>query len=192
MKKSSASQAVSPSSPPASASQLEGVLVGAPNQTIISQNLVTRRTKCLINFTLEDFSRIHAQFANKNRPSCVETPVYSFYENDRIKFQIKLFPSKHSMNLDALYVGSDPSAQLFIDVFLVETSGRRFNFEYGRKVECQLNFENTENNGHFVYDRDDLEKKRDKLFVGDKLIIGIEVNATWIDCTEGNSIASEN
>jgi hypothetical protein len=160
-------------------------LVGVPNQDLLIQNLRTRRTKCLINFALEDFSRIHTQFSDKNRPSFIETPVYSFHENERIKFQLRFSPSKHSLTADAIYRGSITSAQLFLDLFLVDSNGRRFNFEYGRKVECTVSSLNTESLNNFIYDRDDLEKRRDKLFIGDKLVIGVEVNATWVDVGDG-------
>ena len=83
-----------------------------------------------------------------------------------------------------MYKGAEPSAQLFFDIFLLDNYGKRYNFEYGRKVECIVNAQNTESPGNFVYDRDDLEKKRDKLFLADKLTLGVEVNATWIDFSE--------
>ena len=156
------------------------LLVGVPNQDLLYQNLRTRRTKCLINFALEDFSRIHTQFSDKNRPSFIETPVYSFYENEKIKFQVRFSPSKHALTADIIYKGSEASAQLFVDMFLVDNNGRRYNFEYGRKVESTVSSLSTESLNIFVYDRDDLEKRRDKLFAGDKLVIGIEVNATWV------------
>ncbi len=162
-------------------------VVGQPNQEILNQTMRTRRTKAVINFALEDFSRIHSQFSDKNRPAYIETPVYAFHENDKIKFQLRLLPSKHSLNVDALYKGSEPSAQLFLDIFLCDSYGRRYNFEYGRKVECQLSSVNSENTGNFIYDRDDLEKKREKLFVGDKLVLGCEVNATWVDISEAGA-----
>ena len=69
-------------------SQDSSFVVGAPTQETVNQNLRTRRTKAIINFALEDFSRIHAQFMNKNRPAYVETPVYAFFDNEKIKFQI--------------------------------------------------------------------------------------------------------
>lgn len=151
----------------------------------MAQSLRTRRTKCIVNFGLEDFTRIHTQFSDKSRSTAyIETPVYSFYENEKIKFQLRLHPSKHSLNVDVLYKGAEPSAQLFFDIFLLDNYGKRYNFEYGRKVECIVNAQNTESPGNFVYDRDDLEKKRDKLFLADKLTLGVEVNATWIDFSE--------
>jgi hypothetical protein len=166
-------------------------VVGAPSQETLNQNLRTRRTKAIINFALEDFSRIHSQFSDKNRPAYIETPVYSFHDNEKIKFQLRLLPSKHSMNVDALYKGTEPSAQLFLDIFLLDSYGRRYNFEYGRKVECQLSSVNSENPGNFIYDRDDLEKKREKLFIGDKLVLGLEVNATWVDISDTAQNISE-
>lgn len=145
------------------------------------QTFRTRRSKCLINFTLEDFSRIHTHFSDKNRPGYIETPVYSFSDNERIKFQLRFVPTKHHMSAEVLYRGSDYSAQLLADIYLVDVNGRRFQFEYNRRVECSVSALNSEATNNVIYDRDDLEKRRDKLFTGDKLVIGIEVNATWVD-----------
>lgn len=95
------------------------------------------------------------------------------------------------MNLDALYKGSDPSTQMFMEIYLVDTNGKKFNYDYGRRVECQLSAHNPESLGNFVYDRDDLEKKRDKLFIGDKLVVTMEVSATWVDFSEYPTSISE-
>lgn len=138
----------------------------------------------MFNFAFEDFTRIHAQFSEKNRAAYIETPIYSFYENEKIKFQVRFTPNKHSMNFDAFYRGSEPSTQMFMDVYLVDINGRKYNYDYGRKVECQLSSQNAESIGNFIYDRDDLEKKRDKLFNGDKLVVALEVSATWVDVSE--------
>ncbi|CAF0796390.1 unnamed protein product [Brachionus calyciflorus] len=169
----------------------DNVIVGSPNQESLNQNLRTRRTRCVVNFSLEDFTRIHAQFSDKNRAAHVETPVYSFYDNENIKFQLRFVPGKHSLNFDVLYKGSDPSAQLFLELYLLDQYGRRHNFDYGRKVECQLSAHNSESIGNYIYDRDDLEKKRDKLFVGDKLVVSLEVSATWIEVSDNNSNTPE-
>jgi hypothetical protein len=158
--------------------------VGAPNQELLNQNLRTRRTKCILNFALEDFSRIHTQFSDKNRPAYIETPTYSFFENEKIKFQLRFLPSKHSLIADVIYKGSESSAQLFVDMFLLDNNGKRFHFEFGRKVECTVTSLNPENSNNFIYDRDDLEKRRDKLFNGDKLVLGLEVVATWVEVGE--------
>lgn len=169
----------------------DGFVVGGPNQENLNQNLRTRRTKCVVNFALEDFTRIHGQFSDKNRAAFIETPVYSFYDNDKIKFQLRLHPSKHSLNVDALYKGTEPSAQLFMEIFLLDHNGRKHNFDFGRRVELQLSAQNPDNLGNFIYDRDDLEKKREKLFNDDKLVISLEVSATWIDIGEAVNMISE-
>lgn len=67
----------------------------------------------------------------------------------------------------------------------------RFQFDYGRRVEASVNAINSEALNNVIYDRDDLEKRRDKLFSGDKLVIGIEVNATWVDSGDQLSGISE-
>lgn len=159
------------------------ILVGAPNnqETALAQVFRTRRSKCLINFTLEDFSRIHTLFSDRSRIGFVETPVYSFSENDRIKFQIRFLPSKHHMSAEVVYRGTENSAQLLVDIYLVDVNGKRYTFEYGRKVEASVTAANPESFNNVIYDRDDLEKRRDKLFIGDKLVIGLEVNATWVE-----------
>ena len=90
--------------------------------------------------------------------------------------------------MDAFYKGTEQSAQLLVDAYLLDFQGKRFTFDFNRKVECQLSPQNPETLGNFIYDRDDLERKRERLFRDDKLIIGIEVNATWVDVTgAGNS-----
>jgi hypothetical protein len=157
-------------------------VVGRPNQVEpLVQLLRTRRSKTIIHFTLEDFSRIHTQYTEKNRSAFIETPIYSFYENERIRFQLKFYPSKHAFIMDAFYRGTEQSAQLFIDAYLLDSLGRKFAFDFNRKVECQVTPQSSESLGNFVYDRDDLERKRDRLFKDDKLVLGVEVNATWVD-----------
>ena len=106
------------------------ILVGAPNQdAALVQSFRTRRTKCLINFALEDFSRIHTHFSDRNRPGYIETPVYSFQENEKIKFQLRFVPSKHHMSAEVVYRGTDFSAQLLVDIYLVDINGKRFVHE---------------------------------------------------------------
>lgn len=180
-RQTSKKQSFSIPAPIVASSSSEGTIVGGPNTEPLNVSLRTRRTKCILNFALEDFSRIHTQYSDKNRPAYIETPVYSFYDNDRIKFQIRFQPSKHSLIADVIYRGTEASAQLLVDMYLLDSNGRRFNFEFGRKVECSVSALSPENLNNFIYDRDDLEKKRDKLFAGDKLVIGLEVNATWTD-----------
>lgn len=102
-------------------------------------------------------------------------------ENPTIKFQIRFIPTKHHASAEVVYRGTDNSAQLLFDIYLVDVNGRRFTFDYGRKVECSVSSFNPEAANNVIYDRDDLEKRRDKLFTGDKLTIGVEVNATWVD-----------
>ena len=144
----------------------------------------TRRSKCLLNVALEDFSRIHGQFSDRLYPSSIETAVFSLFDNEKIKFQLRLIPGKHDLRLDAIYRGSDTSAHLFIEVFLLDKEGHKFPFEYGRKIDIQVGARNPESLNHYVYDRDDLEKKRDKLFNIDKLVLCIDVNATWCDISD--------
>ncbi len=167
-------------------------IIGRPNQADpIVQTLRTRRAKSIIHFTLEDFSRIHAQYSEKNRAAYIETPVYSFFENDRIRLQLKFYPSKHAFIMDAFYRGTEQSAQLFIDAYLLDYQGKKFAFDFNRKVECQVTPQSPESLGNFIYDRDDLERKREKLFKDDKLVIGIEVNATWVDISNPNGNTNE-
>lgn len=85
------------------------------------------------------------------------------------------------MSVEAVYRGSENSAQVLFDIYLLDVHGRRYTFEYGRKVECSVSSFNPEALNNVIYDRDDLEKRRDKLFSGDKLTIGVEVNTTWVD-----------
>ena len=139
----------------------------------------TRRSKMNLNFNLEDFSRIHTQFADKTKQMYIETPIFSLRENEKIKFQLRLYPSKHSLSFDVVYRGTDSSAQVLVDAYLLDKESRRFAFEFGRRVESSINASNPESISNFLYDRDDLEKKRDKLFNADKLAIGLEVNATF-------------
>lgn len=154
------------------------------DQEIVNTYFKTKLEKRVINFSLQDFGRIHAQFVDKPRSVYIETPQYSLIDNEAIKFKFRFYPSKHSLSVDAIYCGTDPSALLFMDIHLLDKEGRRFNFDFGRKIECQLNNHHPESNGNFIYDRDDLEKKRDKLFNSDKLCIQIEVNATYIDISD--------
>lgn len=163
--------------------------IQVPSQEPLVQTLRTRRSKIILQFALEDFSRIHTQYSDKNRASFIETPLYSFSDNEKIKFQLNLYPSKHSMIFDAFYRGAEASAQLLIDVYLVDSQGKKFTFDFNRRVECQLSSQNSESIGNFIYDRDDLERKRDKLFKEDKLVVGVEVNATWVDVVNGNGDA---
>lgn len=157
------------------------------DQEVIFSYFKTKREKKLINFALQDFGRIHAQFVDKPRSVYIETQPYTLTENEGIKFKFRLYPSKHSLSIDAIYCGTDPSAQLFMSINLLDKEGRRFNFDFGRKIEFQLNNHHPESNGNFVYDRDDLEKKRDKLFTADKLSLQIEINATYIDISDSPS-----
>ena len=144
----------------------------------------TRRSKCLLNFSLEDFSRIHGQFAEKNHPSHIETPVFSLYDNEKIKFQFKIVPSKHDLRIEAYYTGSESSGNLFIEVYLLDRNGQKFPFEYGRKVDINVGSSNTSSLNNYIYDRDELEKKRDKLFLSDKLTICFDLNATWCEISD--------
>ncbi len=159
-------------------------VVELPNQEFVVQNLRTRRAKTIIHFALEDFSRIHTQYSEKNRAAFIETPVYSLHENDRIKFQFKLFPSKHALIMDAVYKGSEQSAQLFLDTYLLDNQGKKFTFDFNRKVEYHVSSQNPESVGNFLYDRDDLERKRDRLFSQDKLVVAVELNATWVEISD--------
>lgn len=167
-------------------------LIGKKNNSIDSSEVInaflkTKREKRVINFSFQDFGRIHAQFIDKPKSVFIETPIYSLAENDAVKFRFKFYPSRHSLSLDAISCGTDPSALLFMDIHLLDKDGRRFNFDFGRKIELQLNNHNPESIGNFVYDRDDLEKKRDKIFNADRLSIQIEVTATYIDISDSPS-----
>jgi hypothetical protein len=144
----------------------------------------TRRSKCIVNVTLEDFSRIHGQFAEKNHPSHIETPIFSLFDNDKIKFQFRIVPSKHDLRIEAFYRGSEPSGNLFVEVFLLDRNGQKFPFEYGRKVDINIGSNSTESVNNYIYDRDELEKKRDKLFMSDKLALSFDLNATWCEISD--------
>lgn len=148
--------------------------------------LRTRRSKCLLNLALEDFSRIHGLFSDKSNPAIVETAVFSLFENEKIKFQLRLLPGKHDMRIDALYRGSDTSANLYIEVYLLDKEGHKYAFDYGRKIDIQIGNRNPESLSNYVYDRDELEKKRDRLFQSekDKLVVCIDVNATWCEISD--------
>ena len=147
----------------------------------------TRRSKCLLNITLEDFSRVHGQFSERNHPASIETALFSLFDNEKIKFQFRLIPSKHDLRMDVLYSGSESSGNLFVEVYLLDRSGQKFPFEYGRKIDIQVGSSNTESLNNYVYDRDELEKKRDKLFLNDKLTLCIDINATWCEIGEKSS-----
>ena len=111
----------------------------------------TKREKKLVNFAFQDFSRIHSQFIDKPKSIFIETPVYSMAENELIKFKFRFYPSKHSLSVDAISCGTDPSAQIFVDIYLLDRDGRRFNFGTGRKIEATLNNHNAESVGNFIY-----------------------------------------
>ena len=145
-------------------------------------HMKTKQAKSLINLNLDDFTRIHSLFSDKNtKQMFIATKHFSFAENEKIKFQLHLYPSQHSMSFNAFYTGSEPSAQLFIDAYLLDKDQKRFPFEFSRKVECYINSGNMESVTNFLYDRNDLEKKRDKLFNQDRLTICFDVLATWVD-----------
>jgi hypothetical protein len=158
--------------------------ISESNDNTINSYLKTKREKKVVNFFFQDFSRIHTQFSDKSKSIFIETPVYSMTENEAIKYKFRFYPSKHSLSFDAINVSTDPSAQLFIDVFLLDKTGRKFNPGHGRKVECHLNNQIKDSVGHFVYDREDLEKKREILFNADKLCIQIEIISTYIDISD--------
>jgi hypothetical protein len=151
---------------------------------LVNTYFKTKREKKVVNFAFQDFSRIHSQFIDKPKSIFIETPVYSMVENDSVKFKFRFYPSKHSLSVDAISCGTEPSAQLFVDIYLLDREGRRFNFGTGRKIECSLNNHYSESVGNFIYDREDLEKKRDKLFNADSLSVQIEVTATYIHTSD--------
>ena len=167
-----------------SAFALDAISLSLSSSDAAQVYMHTKRAKMNLSLNLEDFSRIHTQFADKSKQMYIETPVFSLRDNEKIKFQLRLFPSKHSLSFDLVYRGTDTSAQVLVDAFLLDKESRRTAFEFGRKVESSINASNPESLNNFFYDRDDLEKKRDKLFNADKLSIGLEVNATWVEVSD--------
>jgi len=144
----------------------------------------SKRAKATVNISLEDFSRVHGHFSDKHHPLHIETGVFSLPENDKIKYQFRLIPGKHDLHFDALYKGTEPSANLLIDVYMIDKDGRKYSYEYNRKVDIQIGSRFPESVGNFIYDRDDLERKREKLFTNDKLTLCVEVNAAWCQVSD--------
>jgi hypothetical protein len=174
-------QSVAVAKEPASESVVVGNTSIYPIDTLYVR---TRRSKCLLNIALEDFSRIHVQFSEKTHPLCIETAVFSLFDNEKIKFQFRLLPAKHDLRIDAIYRGSESSGNLFIEVYLLDKEGHKFPFEYGRKIDIQVGSRITESLNNYVYDRDELEKKREKLFANDKLVVCIDLMATWCEISD--------
>jgi hypothetical protein len=143
----------------------------------------TKHAKMQIGFELESFSRTHGHFAEKTTHKSVDTVVYSLKDTD-IKFQFRFKPGKHNMQVDGIYLGSDPSASIHVDLFLLGVDGRRVAFDYGRKVEINLGSATAESLNNFLYDRDELERRRDKIFNQDKLVIGMDVDVVWCAVTD--------
>ena len=169
----------------------DGYVIGKSSQLeypIDSFYVRTRRSKCVLNIALEDFSRIHGQFSDKNHPSGIDTAVFSLFDNEKIKFQFSIVPGKHDLRISGFYNGSEASANLFVDVYLLDRQGQKYQFEYGRKIDFQIGSRNTESLNNYVYDRDELEKKRDKLFNNDTLTICIDINATWCEVSNKSSL----
>jgi hypothetical protein len=144
----------------------------------------TRRSKCQVNVTLEDFTRIHTQFSERLTPSYIETQQYALADNERIKFQFRLKPGTHDLHFDAIYQGTEASASVLIEAYLLDRDGRKFPFDYSRKVDIQIGLRNVESLNNFLYDRDELERKRDRLFTTDRLTICFDVNVTWCEVSD--------
>jgi hypothetical protein len=106
--------------------------------------------------------------------------VYSLKNTD-IKFKFRFTPGKHNMQVDGLYLGSETSASIHVDLFLIGVDNRRVAFDYGRKVEMNIGSSQPQSLNNFLYDRDELERRRDKIFNQDKLIIGLDVDVTWCE-----------
>lgn len=159
-------------------------LVISPESIVETLFISTKRSRIQLNVAIEDFSRTHGHFSEQNHPLCIETIPVTLAENDKIKFVLRLVPGKHVLNLDAVYTGTDKSATILIDAHLLDKNGHKVPFENNRKVEIQIGSRFTESLNKFIYDRDELERKRDKLFNGDRLVLSFEVNFSWCQVSD--------
>jgi hypothetical protein len=144
----------------------------------------TKRSKTHLNVAIEDFSRTHGHFSERNNPLCIETIPITLAENEKIKFLLRLVPGKHVMHLDAIYTGTEKSATILIDAHLLDKNGHKVPFENSRKVEIQIGSRFTECLNKYIYDRDELERKRGKLFNGDTLVLAFEIIFSWCQVSD--------